>query len=138
VVYCVLSHGAPPPRQNSPKGPPFSCAHQNTPRRSLCFHPPAHAINPGIPALHPGCNCAPCPLPPPYLYTSKDYRAFSLSTSPSLRGKGMFSTFRLRGGGWGTKADTSLFLVSADHMRGSNTLKMSSVEAHGHMGNPPS
>ncbi len=47
----------------------------------------------------------------------------------------MFSTSGWGGGG--TKADTSLFLVSADHMRGSNILKMSSVKAHGHTGSPP-
>ena len=49
----------------------------------------------------------------------------------------MFSRFRLRGVGLGTYADTSLFPVSADHMRGSNKLKMSSIEAHGHTGSPP-
>jgi hypothetical protein len=48
----------------------------------------------------------------------------------------MFSTFRL-GGGRGSKADTSLFPVSADHMRGSSKLKLSSIEAHGHTGSPP-
>ncbi len=49
----------------------------------------------------------------------------------------MFSTFRWGGGGRGTKADTSLFPVSADRLEGSNVLKMSSVKAHGHMGSPP-
>ncbi len=39
--------------------------------------------------------------------------------------------------GRGTKADTSLFPVSADHIGGSNILKMSSVKAHGHTGSPP-
>ena len=48
----------------------------------------------------------------------------------------MFSTFRL-GGGRGSRADTSLFPVSADHMRGSSKLKLSSIEAHGHTGSPP-
>ena len=71
----------------------------------------------------PGASCTLPPFPPPpYLYTSESCKAFSLSTSPPLRGKGMFSTFRL-GGGRGSKADTSLFPVSADHMRGSNKLK---------------
>ena len=43
----------------------------------------------------------------------------------------------MKGEGRGTKADTSLFPVSADHMRGSSKLKLSSIEAHGHTGSPP-
>jgi hypothetical protein len=91
-----------------------------------------------VPLLYtPGACCTLPPFPPPpYLYTSESCKAFSLSTSPPLRGKGMFSTFRL-GGGRGSKADTSLFPVSADHMRGSSKLKLSSIEAHGHTGSPP-
>jgi hypothetical protein len=43
----------------------------------------------------------------------------------------------VKGEGRGTKADTSLFPVSADRMKSSNILEMSSLEAHGHTGNPP-
>jgi hypothetical protein len=101
------------------------------------MHSPASTCRqPRYPCSTPRVQSAPCPLsPPPYLYTFENYRAFSLSTSPPLRGKGMFSTFRLRGGG--TKADTSLFPVIADHIGGSNILNMSSVKAHGHTGSPP-
>jgi hypothetical protein len=43
----------------------------------------------------------------------------------------------VKGEGRGIKADTSLFPVSADRVKSSNVLEVSSVEAHGHTGSPP-
>ncbi len=123
--YCVLSRGAPPhppTPQNPPKGPPSSCIHNSIPRRSLCFHPPAHAVNPSIPAPHPGCKLHPAPFPPPLPICTLLRIIFPFNLPPSKRERDI-QHVQVKGGGRGSKADTSLFLVSADHMRGSNKLK---------------
>ncbi len=100
VVYCVLSRGAPPTPQNSPKGPPFSCIHKNIPRGSLCIHPPAHAVNPGIPTLHPGCNLH-CPFPPPHICTLLKFIGhFPFQPPPSKRERDV-QHVQVKGGGEG-------------------------------------
>jgi hypothetical protein len=104
-LLCAQSWRAPrpPTPQNSPRGPPSSCIHKNILKTyyagsyaSTRRHMPLTQVS----LLYtPGAICTLPPSPPPYLYTSKVCKAFSLSISPPLRGKGMFITFRLRGGG---------------------------------------
>ncbi len=142
MVYCVLSHGEPPtsPPPRTPQGAPHSHAYIETFHAGPYAFTRQHMTSTQVSLLYtPGAICTLSPFPPPpYLYTSRVYRAFSLSTypPPSKRERDV-QQVQVEGGGRGTKADTSLFLVSADHMRGSNILKMSSIEAHGHMGSPP-
>ncbi len=128
--------GRPPPPHSPepPKGPP-ALMHTYRHTTQTPMRPPAsYRRQPRYPYSTPRVQFAPCPLFPPPLSVHfwMLVGRFSLSTSPPLRGKGMFSMFRWGGGGRGTKADTSLFPVSADRLKGSNVLEMSSVKAHGH------
>jgi hypothetical protein len=119
-LLCTQPWRAPPHPLHPPEPArdlPCSSIHTTIPCRSLRTRPPAHAANPGIPAEHPGCCWHPAPSSPPPIYTFlKTVGHYPFQTPPLYEGKGC-SARSGKGGGRGTRADTSLFPVRADHIK---------------------
>ncbi len=139
MVSCVPSHGVSPHPPEPPKGPP-ALMHTYKHTTLTPMRPPAsHRRQPRYPYSTPWAHFAPCPLfpPPPICTFLKTCRAFFPFNLPPPKRERDIQQVQLRGGGRGTRADTSLFPVSADRLKGSNILKMSSVKSAWAHGQPP-
>jgi hypothetical protein len=134
-VYSAVVRPPPPHPPEPPKRAPYAQAYIQTYHAGP--YAPTHRL---MPSAHVSLHYTPgaiCTLPPPYLYTFEICRAFSLSASPPSKRERDVQHVQVKGEGRGTRAETSLFPVSADRMKSSNKLEMGSVEAHGHTGSPP-
>jgi hypothetical protein len=102
-------------------------------------HSPAGTCRqPRYPCSTPRVQFAPCPLPPPCLYTSKFYRAFFPFNLPPSKRERDVQQVQVKGGGGGVLGLIPVcFRWAQTIWEAVIYVKMSSVKAHGHTGSPP-
>ncbi len=124
--YCVLSRGAPPapPPPRTPQRAPHPHVYIETYHADPYASTRRHMLSTQVSLLYTqGASGTLPPFPPiPICTLLKVVGHFPFQPPPSKKERDV-QHIQVKGGGGGSKADTSLFPVSADHMRGSIKLK---------------